>query len=548
MSIKSCFVAMPIKEQTEEYTHFEQVYRTLFAPPLSALGYSIRRGDEVKRGGSITDHIIRDLASSDIVIADLTGFNPNVWYELGIRHSLRKFGTILVIDETQLVGDRIPFNLKGQRILSYNGYKPTLNGANVFHALLTARISEIAPGQPDNIVHETLPQLPDDLAVPIDERQRNLIDAMEVLENKLRVYRVRFGEISENETVTSPLLTARERILQISLAAKSGRDPSSLVAQCIEAASNENLSNFVEALDKIGALRQMKPNSRQYLEIITAADQVFENYELTFAVIELARETHPEDKQLLFLWLAQLRKGSQDDRQRALTEIEALIGFDRSKGLFTVSDLAGKQIELKLYFDALLKENELSVAIAVCDEIEKQHGRSALIARERARAIEARDGESMALNAYKEAALLPDADDTSAIWYGNTLNNLRRYREAAEAYLLACIRDPSDANGFSHSAQSLGREYRLGRSNQSLPNGVGEDEVRALIVSALACEPSSDEKRRLQEAADSFSLDFSSVSSDEEQISRMTVRKRIELAEAIYATLKSEATTLDVVH
>jgi len=70
--------------------------------------------------GSITKSILKNIATADICIVDITGRNPNVFFELGIRYSLRNNITILMRQEKT----EIPFDIQGYRCLSYESLKP----------------------------------------------------------------------------------------------------------------------------------------------------------------------------------------------------------------------------------------------------------------------------------------------------------------------------------------------------------------------------------------------------------------------------------------
>ena len=63
---------------------------------------------------NIFSNIVENLEESDIVIAVLTDYNANVWYELGIRHTL-KSGTIMLLQENQYVS----FDIKSYGIILY---------------------------------------------------------------------------------------------------------------------------------------------------------------------------------------------------------------------------------------------------------------------------------------------------------------------------------------------------------------------------------------------------------------------------------------------
>jgi hypothetical protein len=97
--------------------NFDDVYHKFIHPACTAIGWSPRRIDEVSFSGTIGSEIVKYLASSDVVIADLTAENPNVYFELGIRQSLTERPTILIASR----GTQLPFDIHDQRVVFY-GY------------------------------------------------------------------------------------------------------------------------------------------------------------------------------------------------------------------------------------------------------------------------------------------------------------------------------------------------------------------------------------------------------------------------------------------
>ena len=103
-----CFVIGPIgKEGSEERRHADFLLHGLIKYVLEGgeFGYAVKRADEDADPGMITDRVISDIVHANLVVADLTGLNPNAFYELGIRHSaekpaihIAKAGTILPFD------------------------------------------------------------------------------------------------------------------------------------------------------------------------------------------------------------------------------------------------------------------------------------------------------------------------------------------------------------------------------------------------------------------------------------------------------------------
>lgn len=112
------FVAMPFGRKpgpdgTE--VDFNRVYRELIVPAVEAAGLSAFRADEEQAGGSILADMFQELLIADLVVADLSIPNPNVWYEVGVRHALRARGVVL------LFGGKAPsaFDLYTERKLRY---------------------------------------------------------------------------------------------------------------------------------------------------------------------------------------------------------------------------------------------------------------------------------------------------------------------------------------------------------------------------------------------------------------------------------------------
>jgi tetratricopeptide (TPR) repeat protein len=108
------FVAMPYG--VKEGVDFNEVYRQLIKPALADAGFSVFRADEEQRAGSISTDMFQELLLADLVVADLSIDNPNVWYELGVRHALRARGVIQI----QSQRDRMPFDVYVERTLRYH--------------------------------------------------------------------------------------------------------------------------------------------------------------------------------------------------------------------------------------------------------------------------------------------------------------------------------------------------------------------------------------------------------------------------------------------
>lgn len=100
MSIKPhAFVAMPFGQKpgpNGELVDFNRVYLELIKPALEDAGMFAFRADEEVEAGDIRVDMFQELLIADLVVVDITIDNPNVWYELGVRHALRARGVVLI--------------------------------------------------------------------------------------------------------------------------------------------------------------------------------------------------------------------------------------------------------------------------------------------------------------------------------------------------------------------------------------------------------------------------------------------------------------------
>jgi hypothetical protein len=98
---------------TEEQRIHKQVLRHLVRKVLEP-DYRVVRADQIDDEGLITNQIIEHLLDDDLVVADLTGLNPNVFYEIAVRHAARKPIVHLITK-----GQEIPFDVANMRAVPY---------------------------------------------------------------------------------------------------------------------------------------------------------------------------------------------------------------------------------------------------------------------------------------------------------------------------------------------------------------------------------------------------------------------------------------------
>ena len=113
---KICFVISPIGEEgSATRTRSDHILKHIITEPITQLGYEVIRADKISEPGIITTQIIEYIVDAELVIADLTDHNPNVFYELAIRHAMRK-PLVQMIRK----GDVIPFDVAATRVIQFD--------------------------------------------------------------------------------------------------------------------------------------------------------------------------------------------------------------------------------------------------------------------------------------------------------------------------------------------------------------------------------------------------------------------------------------------
>lgn len=136
---------------TKNDINFDEVEASLIGPALSELGVTGRTTLDILRAGNIRIDMFQKLLTADLVVADVSVHNANVFYELGIRHALRKRQTLMI----RCNADKFPFDLQTDRYLTYDKDNPASSLASLIEALRQTINSE----EQDSPVFNMLPNL-----------------------------------------------------------------------------------------------------------------------------------------------------------------------------------------------------------------------------------------------------------------------------------------------------------------------------------------------------------------------------------------------------
>ncbi len=112
--LDTCFVMMPFGHWNDVY------YKEIYVPAIKEAGFEPVRGDEIFSSGSVVEQIWEHIEKSKVLLADLTGKNANVFYELGLSHAAGK-----PVVFTSGVLEDVPFDLRHLRVIIYDQREPS---------------------------------------------------------------------------------------------------------------------------------------------------------------------------------------------------------------------------------------------------------------------------------------------------------------------------------------------------------------------------------------------------------------------------------------
>src|SRR5215217_7977183 len=158
---------------TKNDVNFDDVEQKLIDPALNRLEITGRTTMEIRRQGNIRLDMFQRLLTADLVIADISIHNANVYCELGVRHALRGKHTFMIRGRgADIKTDEVPFDIKTDRYLTYDGVNPATSVDDLVEGLRQTINSEAE----DSPVFQMLPDLDEQdrskfLPIPRDFRE-----------------------------------------------------------------------------------------------------------------------------------------------------------------------------------------------------------------------------------------------------------------------------------------------------------------------------------------------------------------------------------------
>ncbi|WP_211868542.1 hypothetical protein [Pseudoalteromonas sp. M8] len=177
---KKCFIVTPIgAEGTEVRRSADGLIDSVIKPVCEKLELEVYVAHRIETTGSITGQVLEHVLEDDLVIANLTTLNPNVMYELAVRHSVRKPVISLAQDGTNL-----PFDISDERTIFYHN---DMAGVHRLTPILEKMICEaLEDNEPDNPVYRAAKSQVMKETHPQEDFQSYILERLERFESLLQ--------------------------------------------------------------------------------------------------------------------------------------------------------------------------------------------------------------------------------------------------------------------------------------------------------------------------------------------------------------------------
>lgn len=192
---KNCFIISPLgNDNSETRRKADGLINAVIKPVLKKLEFEAIAPHEIDTPGSITKQVIKHLLEDALVIANLTDLNPNVMYELAVRHAKRKPVIVLANRETKL-----PFDIATERTIFFDD---DMAGVELLKPKLEKAIEEaLKEEEPDNPIYRVIKsQVIQEVSAP-DDIQSYIINRLDEISAQINHIRKDSNKYEETKNL-----------------------------------------------------------------------------------------------------------------------------------------------------------------------------------------------------------------------------------------------------------------------------------------------------------------------------------------------------------
>ncbi len=192
----NCFIIMPFGGW------FNRYHKEIYIEAIENAGFVAKRADDLYRPGNIVNDIWKYTKDADIILADLTNKNPNVFYELGLAHAITKPAVLITASM-----DDVPFDLRSLRVLVYD--KNARNWGEQLKVSITKALTETLKN-PEDALPSTFLETEKPERLEVTPQEKDILELKQELDSLKREIRLNRKSLDIEYVLTDD--TVRELI------------------------------------------------------------------------------------------------------------------------------------------------------------------------------------------------------------------------------------------------------------------------------------------------------------------------------------------------
>lgn len=474
---KVCYVIMPFGgDDDDKKNHYLGVFTAIIEPAVRAAGYIAKREDFTPAPGNIPRNIIQNLAQANMVIADLSEGNANVFYELGIRHVFLKGKTVLICEENS----KLYFDINNLNIIMYNDdlHKIAEVQEKIKQSILSREQLETVSDNPVHDCYNFLPSSILDYMTNNDDVEKKKLRELQSENASLRKKLETMGMTSDElllEVDAEPLSAAFERIKKA--IPYSGMKAVYTLRQYAE---NNDLDTFLTFLQN--ALMYGDLDETNFSEIAYIAKK-FATRTIRRLILETAHRRYPDSDDILIL-LIDVYNELPETHDKAVQMCEKIVGISWKNGKVVLPENKLATINQRMlaalydsYSACKQYEQSKQVSLYLLDTICPFR---TLLHKYLAVAYMRLGEHANAENSFKNLFNTNFRRDGDHSLYSRYLYSRQRYRESYIEDEIALALDPADIDNYLEIAGDI-LDLHLIRTS----DGIIEDLDRQTLINAV---------------------------------------------------------------